>query len=194
MKTLSIFFTMGIFLGGFSRLYSEDFLLEARAAYFYPTASSFRSIYGNGAGLYSIEASYRACGNLYPWASAGILYKSGRTVAERTKTSVTIVPLALGLKYAFCWNCIHPYLGLGILVPYLRTNDDSSFVVRIRNKWGVGAIVKSGIIYDMANCFFADLFLDYSWTRIGFSNTDKTTGRTADISGLSVGLGLGFRF
>ncbi len=189
----SIFFIIGIFLGVFFNLYSKDILVEARAAYFYPTDSAFRSIY-NESGLYSVEASYSSFGKIHPWASVGMFYKSGHTVAENTKTSIIIVPLALGLKYQCYWKCIKPYIGLGILVPYLHTKDDSPFVIKVRNKWGVGAIVKSGIIYDITNCFFADLFLDYSWAKINFGKTSKTSGRTADISGISVGAGIGYHF
>lgn len=192
LKKLSLFW-IGVSLFSLTSVYSSDILVEGRAAYYYFTDSTTRDIYGN-TGLYSLETNFSSCGNIYSWASAGYLYASGNTKLENTSTKLTYVPLALGLKYMCCFNCFRPYIGGGLLVSYLHTTDDSPFVVKVRNKWGVGGIFKSGVLWDFTQCFFLDVFLDYSWMKIDFKDTDKTSGRTADLSGLSVGAGIGYRF
>lgn len=183
----------------FADLFSRELLFEARASYFYPTASETRDTYGC-TGLYSLESSYSFCSAIYGWSSVGYLYDSGKVKSdyeyqeEKIDTSMTYVPLATGLKYIGCLNCFRPYLGAGLLVSYLHTKDDSPFVVQVRNKWGVGAVAKAGVLYDFFHCFFIDMFLDYYWMKINFNDTDKTSGTQADISGLSLGAGIGYRF
>ena len=191
MKKLYCTITALLFF--YTNLFAGEVCLEARAAYYYPTDSTFRDIY-DGAGLYGLELSYQCGWNLYPWASAGYFYQTGQSIPDKTDTTVYLVPLACGLKYQWCCKCIRPYLGVGVNIPYLYTKDESPFVVNIRNKWGVGAIFKSGFIYDFGNCFYSNIFLDYSWTKIDFNDTDITLGTTADISGLAFGAGIGFRF
>lgn len=187
---------------GWSSLHARNVLVEGKVAYFYPTDSDFRDIYGGGV-LYNLEFTYECSlremyrwtpATIYPWISAGYFHESGKTEAEGTSTSVTIVPIAFGLKYQYCCKCVHPYLGFGLLFPYLHTDDSSDFVPNVRTKWGTGVIAKSGLLFDITKCFVIDVFLDYSWSRINFGNTEQTSGNTADISGLAVGGGLGYRF
>jgi len=192
MKSSYICLSVGLLLCTFFNLYSNDIFVEGRAAYFYPTDATFRNIYHQGS-LFNVEASCRANEKIYPWVSMGLFNKSGQTVAENTKTRITIIPLGLGFKYQFCWKNIKPYLGMGVLASYLYAQDDSPFVVKVRNKWGAGVIGKFGLMYDITDRFFADFYFDYSWTRIDFNDTTKTVGRTADISGIAIGVGLGFR-
>ena len=80
------------------------------------------------------------------------------------------------------------------MAAYLHTKDDSPFVVKKREKWGVGAIVKAGLIYDISRHFFLDAFVEYSFMGIDFSRTSTTLGRTAGVSGLTAGGAVGIRF
>ncbi len=173
-------------------LISFETRIEAKASYFYPTDATTREIMGAGA-LAGIESSFQAYKGLYPWLSVSVFPKGGHSIGERFDTSIRWVPIGLGLKYLFKRGWLSPYAGAGMLPSYLYTKDEAPGVKVVRNKWGFGGIFKAGFYIDI-DSFFIDLFADYSILKIGFSDTNKTYGRTADLSGFSGGGGLGIRF
>ena len=176
-----------------SILFANEIRIEGKAAYFRPTASVTRDIYGSF-GLYSLEALYSPWCDLYFWGSVGFATSSGKSTVDKSKTTLTYVPISAGLKYLFQINSFRPYFGAGPLAAYLHTKDDSPFVVKKREKWGVGAIVKAGLIYDISRHFFLDAFVEYSFMGIDFSRMSITLGQAADISGLAAGGAIGIRF
>lgn len=173
-------------------LHAGRFNCEAQVSCHIPSSSTFREIYGQGA-LYTLEASYDYK-RLSPFVSVSYLGQSGHTETNHIGTRVTMVPLALGLKYRWCWRTVEPYLGLGLAATYLHTHDDSSFVVKRREKWGFGYTVKSGLAFDIGRNLFLDLFANYLWTEMDFRNTHLTRGNDVDCSGFALGVGLGRHF
>lgn len=197
MKKLFLAFFCGAILS-FSKMQAIVILPEVKAAYFHPTDSRFRKIYGGG-GIYTFEASIQFWNCLYPWFSVGGFWKSGRSIGEKDKTHVTIIPLGFGLKYFFrdlCCCCWSPYIGAGLAATYLHTDDNSPFVKRKNSNWGVGGIAKAGLLYYFCGCFFLDAFADYTYMEIDFDKVPKkfVIRHDADISGFSFGGGLGFSF
>lgn len=177
----------------FSCLEAKPILVEARAAYYYPTDSTFREIYGK-TGLYSIEANYNLVYGLYSWGSVGYLRKSGKSLDENDHTTATIIPINFGLKYIFCCGCFRPYIGGGVSFSYLHTNNSSPYVIKSQGQLGAGGIAKAGLIYFVNNCWFLDVFLDYTSVVIKFRSTPLVFGRDSDISSLTAGIGLGYQF
>lgn len=170
-------------------------LPEIKLAYYYPTSSRTRDLY-TGSGLYSFELSVETWCDFYPWVSAGYLHATGHTKAENRKTTLEMVPLNLGVKYiASCWGS-HPYLGLGVTATYMHTKDNSPYVIHTTSKWGVGGIVKAGFLAYMSECMFIDLFIDYTFVRMGFHNSSSPNvqRRSANLSGFSFGGGFGWAF
>ena len=170
-----------------------DFLLEGKAGYFYPTDSTIRGIIGEG-GVYSLEGNFSLSDCLYGFVSGGYFYKSGQSTLTDSKTKVTLVPLNFGLKYFYRCFCLKPYLGFGLNVSYLHTENDSPFVIHTRTKWDAGFIAKGGFLYDITRCFFLDVFVDYTYLKMHFKSGDGVIGRDADLSSVAVGGGLGYRF
>ncbi len=179
----------------FCKVGALEILPEVRVAYFYPTDQRFREIY-SGAGLYSVETSVQAWKGLYPWGSLGFLYASGSSKGEGDNTELYMIPIGLGLKYFFNFDRLHPYLGLGMVVAYTHIHNDSPFVTRNQSKWGVGGIVKTGFLADITQSLFFDFFLDYTYLKKSFDhpNSKPVVTHRADLSGLSIGAGLGYRF
>jgi len=177
-------------------LSAVDVLVEAKAAYFYPFNDTFRDIYGNGGGMYGGEATFKVCNNFYGWVSGDYFRKDGSSIGENDPTTIEIVPIGLGVKQFFPCGCTDFYLGAGILTTYLHMRDDSPFVIPSTTKWGVGAIGKAGLIYNINKSFFLDLFLNVSYTRIDFhdTNDDTVIRHDADLSGCFIGGGIGYRF
>ena len=181
-------------LGCVSSLQGLEILPEAKAAYFYPTHHRFRDIHSGG-GLYSIEASMQTWDQLYSWASVGYFQESGSSIGEKRKTKIQMVPLTLGLKYILPTKCLSPYLGAGLLVSYVDIRNHSPYVRKKDSKWGVGGICKLGCLADISQSFFIDVFCDYSYLKVTFGDHhQKVLRHKTDLSGLSFGGGLGYRF
>ena len=192
-NAIALFIVLGVFLPCF-KLQAMEMLPEVKAAYFYPTDNRFREIYGGG-GLYSIEKSVQAWKQFYPWMSLGFFRKDGRSLEKRFDTHIIMVPIGLGVKYLFTYKKMNPYLGLGMLVTYTNMHDHSPYVVRKFGHWGVGGIVKAGSYMYVTKDFFIDVFCDYSYLKINYHHPSrKVRNLRADLSGLSIGAGLGYRF
>ncbi len=177
--------------------FSREIFTEARAAYYYPTDERFRDIY-DGAGLYSVEASFQGWKQLYPFASLGFLYASGSSVGEGDATRLYMVPIGLGLKCAFSAkeDRLRPYLGLGMQVAYVNIHNNYSFVDESQSGWGVGGIAKAGLLAMITKSIFCDFFMDYTYFKKDFNKkTDQLIfTHKGDFGGLSFGAGLGVRF
>ena len=182
-------------LASVNTLQAIDAFVEAKAAYFLPTDDKFRKIYSGG-GIYGGEISCQAYKGLYGWASGSYFYKSGHSIGEHNATRITMVPLGLGLKYLYRISFADLYLGAGVLGTYVHMKDSSHYVVHEHSKWGVGGIIKGGAILNVNKHFFVDLFTDYSFMNVNFHNTHNGTvaRHNADLSGWSIGTGIGYRF
>ena len=178
----------------FSKLHAREILPEVRAAYFHPKDHRFRDIY-SAAGLYSFETSVQAWKGLYPWASLGFLHTSGSSLGENNRTQLYMIPIGIGLKYFFKFDRIQPYLGAGMVIAYTHIHNNSSFVTRNQSNWGVGGIAKTGFLAYATKSLFFDFFFDYTFFKKSFNHSNKhVITRKADLSGFSIGGGIGYRF
>ena len=118
-----------------------------------------------------------------------------RRKIKKRKTKIQMVPLTLGLKYILPTKCLSPYLGAGLLVSYVDIRNHSPYVRKKDSKWGVGGICKLGCLADISQSFFIDVFCDYSYLKVTFGDHhQKVLRHKTDLSGLSFGGGLGYRF
>ena len=178
------------------KLSAFEVLPEFKAAYFYPSDHRFRNVYSD-AGFYSFETNVQSWRNIYSWASLGFLYTSGTSIGESKKTELYMIPIGLGLKYLFRHNqCVQPYLGLGLVVAYIHVYNDSKFVMRNQTKWGVGGIAKAGFLTYISRSLFFDFFLDYTYLKRTFDTPRNklVINHKVDLSGLSIGGGIGYCF
>lgn len=178
-------------------LFCRDVLVEFKTAYFLPTNSCVRHIYGNGGALYGPEVTFQLCEDKswYGFASADFLSKTGHSVGLCDRTKMYIVPLALGVKYfvPFCYGDF--YAGLGFQPLHLKTVNCSPYVVQTTSKWGFGGIAKIGAYFDLPCDFFVDLFFDYSFVKVGrVACCAGVIPLRANINGAIFGIGLGYRF
>ena len=171
-------------------------LLEANAAYFRPTDNAFREIYSGG-GIYGLEASAKVWRGLYPWLSVRYFGQSGRITGSQSRTTIHLVPIGVGLKYLFpVHDRLNVFIGAGVLPTYLHIHDKSPFFIKKVTKWGVGGTVKGGAIFNVTDLIFIDIFSDYLFVKMHFDKTDDGAieRRPANITGFSIGGGIGIRF
>lgn len=146
----------------------KEVLIEGKAAWYYPTNHHFRKKYGSG-GIYTLEGNFQAYEEFYIFASASLF----------DQHHIYFIPLELGAKWLrHFWangrRCAF-YLGAGAVGTYVHAKS---------HRWGFGGNWKTGWICYMNRHFTIDVFSEYTYTKVHHLN----------ISGLSVGGGIGYSF
>lgn len=182
---------------------ARNVLLEFKGAYFLPTNHTFKKIFHNGGALYGPELTVQLsdCWNWYGFASIDYFQKKGHSIGLDDRTNVSLLPIALGLKYfvpVVC-DCADLYAGLGFQTVRVHTKNDSAFVIPTLSKWGFGGIAKLGVYCYLPHNFFLDFSIDYS--AVSVKKSDDTQGPTGTIvplkphvNGAIFAVGLGYRF
>lgn len=175
-------------------LSAVETLIEAKASYFGATDSQFRKLYGNGTGLYGVEASFRAWKNLFPWISLDFAHKNGHSLGYFSETNIFFMPVGMGLKYMFPVKMIDFYTGIGGLLTFVQSHDHSHYVKQKKNSFGGGAICKFGAIFNCKKNLFLDFFGSYSWQFIPAIHHQGVVPLWGNLSGWGAGLAIGYRF
>ncbi|MDR3550863.1 MAG: OmpW family outer membrane protein [Candidatus Babeliales bacterium] len=180
-------------------LAGRDLILEFKAAYFLPTDSDFKHIFHKGGALYGPELTVQLCSdeNWYAFASFDYFQKKGNSVGLCDETSVKLIPLAFGLKYFMpAADSFDFYAGLGFQAMNARTKNCSDFVESKLSQWGFGGIAKAGAYYYLSHNFLIDIFVDYSFVKVGKNDCDCTSVQSvkANVSGAIFGAALGYKF
>ncbi len=183
-------------------LAARDVFLEFKGAYFLPTHDDFKDLY-KGSALYGPELTVQLCedSDWYAFGSFDYFRKRGDSVGLCDATTVRLIPLAFGLKYfmPLCTECVDVYAGLGFEAVNVRTKSCSEFVVPKLSQWGFGGIAKVGAFYYLPCNFLIDLFVGYSFARVGSNDCVCQTSPVvqsvrANVSGAIFGAGIGYRF
>lgn len=183
-----------LILISFGTLQANDWTVELRGGYFYPTSQLLRKIYHRGGAEGELELSRNFCPHCYPnwqiWGNVNYFARKGRSCGLHNKTRIHIVPISAGLKYVFIPHCrLRPYLGMGASYSFMHVRNKTNDVKRHSNKQGFGFVVKAGIYYDLPYNFIIDLFFDYYYQRVHFHSSG-----TRNLGGLRTGIGLGYQF
>lgn len=188
-----------IFIFTLFSLEATEVFLEGKAAYFRPTSKDFKSIYGQGGGLYGAELSCQGWKDLYVWLS-GEYYSTTGNSCLGYSTKVYLIPFGAGLKYLKQFKMddlrsIGMYGGAGALGTYLHTIDSSPFALTTIPRWGFGAILKTGILFIIKPIFF-DVFTNYSFQNFqGNTSSDPVLyANDVNINGWSFGGAFGRKF
>jgi hypothetical protein len=175
------------------------YTLEESAAWFYPLNEKFREIYGNSQGIFGIEANFHAVQDLYLWSSFNFLTTSGKGIGTgfHPLTTLYFIPIEAGLKYLhnFIWKDYQwgAYLGVGASANYLHIRNSGApgyFPSSTTCGWGFGMVAKTGGIFYPCERVFVDLFFQYSYAKVDFDYPKNDV----DLSGLSIGAGVGYAF
>lgn len=177
-------------------LTGEGFDIGARAGYFLPMSDNVRKIYSDGWAEYELDASYQIYCPWSIWANVGYMHVNGHSIVLHNHTDLTMVPVALGLKYDWKLNCdFNAYLGVGGSYSILRIHDKSPFVHQHIHSYGWGVTAKSGLQYRFACWGYIEGFVDYNWTQFDFSgHKDNIYRNNLDMSNFLFGGGIGLTF
>lgn len=169
--------------------------IEGKGADYISTDHLFRKIYGEHSGIFSAELTGQLYRWLYGWAAIGLLVKDGRSIGEHTLTRLIMIPVSFGLKYLKQLEYGDWYFGMGAVVPHVHIEDKSPYVSD-RSRWGIGGNWKLGMNINISESVFFDIFGEYTYLKMDFDNDccRRVVSHKANLSGASLGLGIGYRF
>ncbi|MCH9613400.1 MAG: hypothetical protein SP1CHLAM54_04000 [Chlamydiia bacterium] len=173
--------------------------LEANLAYFRPATKAIREIYGNGLLSYQVKADGSVWQNIRMWGSVNYAHGSGHSVGGGDKTSITYVPLTLGVKWLqpFQIGCVENAVSFGIGPRYyfVLIKNDGEDVQKKQHENGLGFALEAAYRVFVTRSFYFDLFSDYGFRKLGF-DSDKNYIESSAIQagGFSIGGGIGWRF
>jgi hypothetical protein len=160
--------------------------IELRGAAFIPTGDLFQDIYGHATGNVQVELATRqdeGCWGL--WTNVDFLAKEGNSVGLCKSTKAKIFDISFGFRRFWDWRCLTAALGFGANVGHISLRNCTTCSTNCAKEWGGGFVVKSNLYYDINDCWFLDLFADYTYQQICFT-TNK-----AQIGGFKIGVGFG---
>ena len=167
--------------------------LQGDVGYFYPTSDKFRQIYQENA-LYGGEITVPLPKRWALWASADYYKTKGHSIGLNDPTNINLVPLGLGVKYILPLGSMTQfYVGAGACYLFLNVHNDSPFVKEHVHLNGWGWVAKTGLMMNLSDRWFLNLFADYMDKQF---TTHPTSGQKVkvNVSNVSVGLGLGYKF
>lgn len=182
-------------------------MLEVRTSYFYPTSHKFRSIFGDGNVNYQLNTTFPVyygknvwVQGIDIWFAVDYFHKNGHTKPLHDRTSISIVPITIGLKYFFpALGKVAPvnfYLGSGLKYFFVHTHDNNPYVKRILNVNGAGGVFETGFTTTFVKHLVLDVFASYSIKKFDAPSVHNAAvkAKSFDVSNVNVGLGLGYKF
>ena len=175
---IAFFMIMSVAIG------ATSIRIEAKAKYFNPSEQAFKDIYGSGM-MYGGEIGIGIWQNFEICVTGNYFSKTGELTFTKEQTKLRITPLGIGIKYVHpVGSKINIYGGIGI--NYYSYKEENPIGDVSTNK--IGYIGTIGTFITVIDGLYIDLFLDYSDCKI------KPEELSANIGGLGVGAGIGYRF
>jgi len=189
---------------------SLDIAVDARVAYYHPSSSKVRRIYGDGWADYQLEISKEIGSEWRVWAGVSGFSRKGDSIGFHDKTRLQLLPISLGLKYDYPFTCnLDVFVGGAASYSFLRIHDHSEYVREHTRKQNWGGVVQSGLNYRFSDWGVVSLFADYFFQRFRFHDSHRHSSLyfsndndghrfverfSLDMSGYKVGVGLGATF
>ena len=155
-----------------------DFGVEGRVAYYHPSSSKVRRIYGDGWADYQLEISKGIFCDWRIWAGVSGFSKKGDSIGYyHDDTRLQLIPISLGVKYYFPFcDDFKVFVGGGACYSLLRIKDDSDYVHRHTHKNDWGGVIQAGLNYYVWDCAYVSLFADYLFQEFDFHDSRRSSG------------------
>ncbi|MBU6447182.1 MAG: hypothetical protein KGQ49_07275 [Verrucomicrobia bacterium] len=177
----------------------KRWFFELKPGYLYFTTPEMRTFFNDGGFTMRAETGYRFYGPLNVWIDGGYFQNGGAAIGGDQDLDIKLATLTLGLKVVYYFNsCVAAYGAAGPRIFMLMLHNDSPFVRGDDNEIGIGGGFDAGVwlfpIPQMPNLFF-DAWGDFSLKRMHVRPDELSSlDNDVDLSSVSFGLGLGFRF
>lgn len=131
------------------------------------------------------------------YASLGYRRVSGHALNTCDKTTLSVVPVDIGIKpiFNFCEKFYY-FFAAGPRFFFLQQNNASPYVSSPINACGVGVFVNTGLNVLIKDSFLFGIFGEYSYEnkKISSSVLNVYSSGSTQLGGLAFGLSFGYAF
>jgi len=171
--------------------------LEIKPSYFFFSASPMNDIYDDGGFEIQGSLSVPFCNYLDLYGSIGYREAWGRALNTCEKTSLTVIPVDIGLKpvFNFCERFYY-FFAIGPRYFYFHQHNNSPYVDCIINGNGVGLFVNTGFNILISECLLLGIFGEYSYEKKSICPhmPNVFSNGSVQIGGFAFGLSVGYAF
>ena len=153
------------------------------AGYFAPQEALFKQIYGEGDVLYGARLGVHIWNGFHLFLSASQYQVISKTTFTGDKTTLTLLPASLFLRYNLGRGFFSPYAGIGYT--FLSVKEETEFVGNFKGN-GSNASVEAGFEFKVNRHFFIDFGARFDQIEIKPDNIDAKI----DLGGLQAGISL----
>jgi hypothetical protein len=154
------------------------------AGYFQPQDTEFKNIYGDGDVLYGGRLGFHAWKGLFLWLSLSQYRVISKTTFTGDKTTLTLMPFSVFLRYNLGRKFVIPYAGIGYT--FLSFKEESDFVGgRVKGK-GSNFSLETGFELKVNRHFYVDFGARFDQVKFKPEKIDQEI----DLGGLQAGISL----
>lgn len=182
---------------------SNPVIIEFRPSYFLPSSQLLRDVYGAGGIEYQLTGMVPIYqGTLFwarcfdVWWAVDYFKKSGHSELEHTRTDITMVPLTLGMKYAYSRGIWRPYVGVGMKYWFVNIHNHSKYVMKHTNVSGMGGVAEGGFLVFLGKYWNLDFYTSYSFKEFKAPHSKSSNIEMTDlqVGGWNFGAGIGVKW
>jgi hypothetical protein len=151
------------------------------AGFYQPQDANLKKIYGNGDAIYGARLGVHLWQGLYFWLSASQFKVIGKTTFTEERTTLTLLPLNVFLRYSVALGFFHPYAGIGFT--HMAFKEESEIAVNIKEN-GSNVAYEGGFELKINRHFFMDFGIRDDKIIV------KPTDFEIDLGGLQAGISL----
>jgi len=169
--------------------WGDGIYVTVKGGYFLPSDDVFKDVYGSGP-TFGAETSIPLSGPLHAWAGFEFYSESGLTTISDEGTKVRIVPLYAGLRALFGQKSVRPYIGAA--AAYFSFHEENP--IGSVNDGGFGFLGQAGVMARLTGALWIDAFAGFRACTLRADVAEGEEPSEAKLGGLSLGLGLAYRF
>jgi hypothetical protein len=153
------------------------------AGYFAPQEDLFKKIYGEGDVLYGARLGVHIWNGFHVFLSASQYQVISKTTFTGDKTTLTLLPASLFVRYNLGRGIFSPYAGIGYT--FLSVKEETEFVGNFKGD-GSNASVEAGFELKVNRHFFIDFGARFDQIKVKPEDIDAEI----DLGGLQAGISL----
>jgi hypothetical protein len=155
------------------------------------------TIYDNGGFEIQGSASVPFCNYIDLYGSIGYRKAWGHALSTGEKTSLSVIPVDIGLKpvFNFC-DRFYYFFAIGPRYFHFHQHNKSPYVDCIIKGGGIGLFVNTGFNVLLADCFLLGIFGEYSYEKKSVcpQMPNLYSNGSVQIGGFAFGASLGYAF
>jgi hypothetical protein len=171
--------------------------LEIKPSYFFFSSSPMKKIYTNGGFEMQGSTSIPVCDYFDFYGSVGYRITRGEALSTCEKTTLTIIPVDIGLKPIFnCGKRFYSFFAIGPRYFHLHQHNKSPYVDYNIKSNGIGFFLNAGINTQLTPCILFGCFGEYSYEKKKICPTCPSvfSDGKVQIGGLAFGASIGYTF